>query len=80
MSRPSFRGPFPSPAWMPNVPSSGLAGGAGEQLQQRLGRDFDQSAEPQNGGWPLAVVDELVGGCSPDTKQRGGLDEVEDGG
>jgi hypothetical protein len=80
MSWPSFRGPFPSPAWMPNVASSGLAGGAGEQFQQRLGGDFDEPAEPQNGSWPLPVVDELVRRRASHTKERGSLDEVEDGG
>jgi hypothetical protein len=79
MSRPSFRGPFPSPAWMPNVPSGGLAGGACEQLEQRLGGDFDEPAEPQDRGWPLAVVDELVGRRPPNTKQRGSFNDVEDG-
>ena len=65
---------------MLNVPSGGVAGGAGEQLQEWLGGDFDQPAEPQNRGWPLVVVDEPVGGSAPDTEQRGSLDKVEDRG
>jgi hypothetical protein len=77
MSRPGFSGLFRSPACMPNVPSGGLADGSGEQLQQRLGRDFDQPAEPQNRGRPLAVVDESVGGRAPHTEQRGSLAKVE---
>ena len=71
---------FGRPAWMPDVVSGGFAGGAGEQLQQWLGGDFDESAEPQNRGWPLAVVDESVGGCAPHTEQRGSLNEVENRG
>lgn len=62
----------------PTSASDGLADGAREQLKQRLGGDFDQPAEPENRGWPLAVVNEPVGGCAPDPEQRGGLDEVED--
>jgi hypothetical protein len=73
MSQPGFSGRFRSPACMPNVASGGLAGSAGEQLQQRLGRDFDQPAEPQNRGRPLPVVHETVGVRAPHTEQRGSL-------
>ena len=62
------------------APSSGaLLVRAGEQLQEWLGGDFDEPAEPQNRGWPLAVVDELVRRCAPNTEERGSFNEVEDG-
>ena len=80
MSRPSFRGLLQPPACMPDAASGGLAGGASEQLQQRLGRYFDEPAEPQNRGRPLAIVDEAVGGCASHTEQRRSLNKVEDRG
>jgi hypothetical protein len=66
-------------ALLPASVSGDLVGSAGEEIEERLGRDFDQASEPQHGGWPLAVVDEPVSSCSPEAKERRGLDEVEDG-
>ena len=80
MVRPSFRGPFRPPgldarrcAGGPRVPpaSSSRRGWVGILISR---------AEPQNRGRPLAVVHQSVGGCAPDTEQRGSLDEVENRG
>lgn len=53
---------------------------ASEEIQEGLGRDLDEPAEPQNRGRPLLVVHQPVGRCPPKPKERGGLDEVENRG
>lgn len=48
-------------------------GSTGEEVEQRLGGDFDEPAQAQDRGRPLLVVDESVGGGAADAEQRGSL-------